>query len=103
MASEFALKAQMDQLHRKLFFHNELSVGVFVGAGSRNEDIETSGTSYALQNMLMRGTSAQSKGEIGEEIESMGAKFDSKTTREVSHMELKVFKNDVSKAVKLLG
>lgn len=37
------------------------SVGVYVGAGSRQDTIETSGTAHALRMMLTRGTSARSK------------------------------------------
>lgn len=32
--------------------HQTASVGVFVGAGSRHEDLETSGTAYLLEKML---------------------------------------------------
>jgi predicted Zn-dependent peptidase len=44
--------------------HQSASVGVFVGAGSRNEDLETSGTAYLLEKMFLRGTSSRSKSEI---------------------------------------
>ncbi len=66
--------------------HQSASVGVFVGAGSRNEDLETSGTAYLLEKMLQRGTTSKSKNEISLEIENMGARFQSKTDREVSSL-----------------
>ena len=83
--------------------HQTASVGVFTKAGSRNEDLETSGTAYLLEKMFLRGTPSRSQNEITEHIENMGARFQSKTDREQSFLQLQVFKNDVGKAVKLLG
>ena len=79
------------------------SVGVFVGAGSRNEDLETSGTAYLLEKMFSRGTTSRTKAEIAQTIENHGARFTANTGREQSSFQLQVFRNDVGKAVKLLG
>lgn len=76
---------------------------MFVGAGSRHEDLETSGSAYLLEKMLFRGTSSKSKTEITESIDSIGAVQSNTTGREVSNFTLKVFKGDVNKAVKILG
>jgi processing peptidase subunit beta len=83
--------------------HQTASVAVFVGAGSRHEDLETSGSAYLLEKMLQRGTTSRNKSEIVETIENMGARFQSQTGRENAHLQLQVFKGDVGKAVKLLG
>jgi len=45
------------------------SVGVYVGAGSRQDTIETSGTANALRMMLTRGSSARSKADFALEVE----------------------------------
>ena len=76
---------------------------MFVKAGSRNETLETSGTAYLLNQMLLRGTTSKSKSQIAEDIENLGAQYSSKTDREVSSFGLKVFKNDAAKGVKILG
>lgn len=83
--------------------HQTASVGVFVGAGSRNENLETSGTAYLLEKMLARGTPSLSRSDISQTIENMGARFQSQTGRETSSLQLQVFRGDVNKAVKLLG
>lgn len=41
-----------------IFIILPFSVKVFVGTGSRHEDLETSGTAYLLEKMLLRGTSS---------------------------------------------
>ena len=65
---------------------------VFVGAGSRHEDLETSGSAYLLEKMFLRGTSGRSKQDLHSEIEQMGGIYSSKTGREQSHVGLRVFK-----------
>jgi processing peptidase subunit beta len=83
--------------------HQTASVGVFVGAGSRHEDLETSGTAYLLEKTLLRGTNSHTRTELGQTIENLGARYQAKTDREQSFHQLQVFKSDVGKAVKLLG
>ena len=63
-------------------------MSVFVGAGSRNEDLESSGSAFLLEKMLLRGTSNKNKTQIASEIEGIGARYDSDTGREVSRLGL---------------
>lgn len=76
---------------------------MFVGTGSRHEDLESSGTAYLLEKMLLRGTSSHSKSDLWESIENLGGHYQARTGREQSSYALKVFKNDTDTAVKLLG
>lgn len=78
-------------------------IGVYVGAGSRNEDLSTTGTSYLLHRMALRGTTNRSKGELAEEIENMGGRYSAHSDREYAQYGLRVFKADAAKAVSLLG
>jgi predicted Zn-dependent peptidase len=78
-------------------------VGVYVNAGSRNEDYETSGANYLLSKMFLRGTTSRSKTQIHQDIENMGAKWWSDAGREISSFSLKVFKQDVAKGLQTLG
>ena len=78
-------------------------IGVYVGAGSRNEELSASGTSYLLQKMLARGTTSLSKTEFSETVASMGATYSGVSEREHTHFGLKVQKGDCGRAVALLG
>ncbi len=78
-------------------------VGVYVGAGSRNENLTTTGTSYLLNQMLPRGTNNRSKTEINDEIAGLGASFNSHADREFNSYGLSVLKSDIGRAVNLLG
>ena len=79
------------------------SVGVYVGAGSRNDTLATSGVSHVLRNMLTRGTTSHSRTDFNNEIQSLGARLHGESGREQTSLGMTVFKNDVPRAVKLLG
>lgn len=79
------------------------AVGVFIKAGSRNETLETNGTAFMLERLLLRGTENRTGSELLADIENMGAEYEARTKREFTSHTMKVFKNDVSKAVELLA
>jgi processing peptidase subunit beta len=107
MESEFALKDYQVKPPSKLIniklINYNYSVGVYVGSGSRNETLQTTGTSYLLEKMTARGTTSRSKTELSEEIENMGARYSSQADREWTKYGLTCFGNDASKAISLLG
>jgi len=79
------------------------AVGVFINAGSRNETLDTSGTAFMLERLLLRGTENRTGSELQNEIETIGATYEARTHREISSHTMKVFKNDISRAVEILG
>jgi len=74
-------------------------VGVYVGAGSRNESLQTTGTSYLLQKMTAKGTNSMSKSEFEGAVENMGAIWTAKSEREYTSYGMQVVKGDSGKAV----
>lgn len=78
-------------------------VGVFVKAGSRYERLDANGSAFMLERLLLRGTENRTGSELVREIENIGAEFESRTRREIASHTIKVFKNDVGKAVEILG
>jgi len=79
------------------------TVGVYFGAGSRQDTLETTGAAHLLRTMLTRGTASRSKAEFAEEVEGMGARYSGDTGREQTHIKLQVMKGDVDRAVSMLG
>jgi predicted Zn-dependent peptidase len=76
---------------------------VYVGSGSRQDTLATSGASHVLRNLLTRGTSSHSHAAFNDEIDSLGARLHGESGREQTSLGLTVFKGDVGRAVKLLG
>ena len=49
------------------------AVGVFIGAGSRNETLETSGAAHFLEHLHFKGTKKRTRVQLEKEVENMGA------------------------------
>jgi len=79
------------------------AVGVFVNAGSRNETLETSGVAHFLEHLHFKGTSKRTRVQLETEIENVGAHLNAYTSREHTLYHMQVFKNDLPRAVDLLG
>jgi predicted Zn-dependent peptidase len=99
MELEFAVKDYQAKLHSKYTFIWSsfllyYSIGVYVGSGSRNETLQTTGTSYLLQKMAIRGTQSRSKTDLAEDIENMGARYSAQSEREFTRYGLQCFSND---------
>lgn len=72
------------------------NVAVYVGAGSRNEYLQTTGTSYLLQQMLSRGTNNRSKHDLTEAINNMGARFEGHSDREFTRLGIQLHRADAA-------
>ena len=58
-----------------------LAVGIFVGAGSINEDAENNGISHFIEHMLFKGTKTRNAYQIADEMESIGANINAFTSK----------------------
>lgn len=78
-------------------------VGVLINAGSRNENLETSGAAYMRERLAVHNTSSSTGKALEDMIKGSGRLYDSGTKREVSYHTMKAFPGDLSRAVNLLG
>ena len=61
---------------------HSVSVGVWINAGSRQEENHLSGTAHFAEHMLFKCTHKRSAKEIAEEIEAVGGQLKAFTNRE---------------------
>lgn len=80
-----------------------VSVGVFVGAGTRDEPEEINGVAHLLEHMAFKGTRRRSALDIAMEIEAVGGHLNAYTTREHTAYYAKVLKEDAALAVDMLA
>ena len=57
------------------------SVGIFVGAGSRNEKPEENGIAHFIEHMLFKGTEKRSAYDLAKEMDSLGANINAYTSK----------------------
>ncbi len=80
-----------------------VSVGVFVGSGSRNEEKSNNGISHFLEHMAFKGTKTRNAKQIAEDFENIGGKINAYTSREKTVYYAKVLKKDAEFAVEFLA
>lgn len=79
------------------------TITVLVKAGSRNETIETSGTANFLTTLNLKGTSNRNRNQLESELAAIGGHITATAGRETTQYTVTVFKDQVSKAVEILG
>jgi predicted Zn-dependent peptidase len=79
------------------------SVGVWVGAGARNEGIEDNGVAHMLEHMAFKGTRRRTARAIAEEIEAVGGHLNAYTSRDQTAYFARTLGEDVPLALDMLG
>lgn len=79
------------------------TLGVWVGAGSRDEKSDEHGISHLLEHMAFKGTKRRSAREIAEAIEAVGGDLNAATSAESTAFYARVLKADVPLALDVLA
>jgi predicted Zn-dependent peptidase len=80
-----------------------VSVGVWVGIGSRDESPTLAGASHFLEHLLFKGTRKRTALDISAQIEAVGGETNAFTTKEYTCYYARVLDNDLPLAVDVLG
>ncbi len=80
-----------------------VSVGAWVGSGTRHETAEVNGIAHLLEHMAFKGTARRSAFDIAEEIEAVGGHLNAYTSRECTAYYARVLAEDAPLAVDLVG
>ena len=80
-----------------------VSVGAWVGVGTRDEAPEVNGISHLLEHMAFKGTERRNAFEIVEEIEAVGGHLNAYTTREYTAYFAKILKGDLALAIDIIA
>ncbi|MBX9773139.1 MAG: insulinase family protein [Xanthobacteraceae bacterium] len=79
------------------------SLGVWVGAGSRDERSDEHGISHLLEHMAFKGTKRRNARQIAEEIEAVGGDLNAATSVESTSYYSRVLRADVPLAIDVLS
>jgi predicted Zn-dependent peptidase len=80
-----------------------VSVGIWVGVGSRDESPALSGVSHFLEHLLFKGTKRRSALDISAQIEAVGGETNAFTTKEYTCYYARVLDADLPLAVDVMG
>jgi predicted Zn-dependent peptidase len=79
------------------------ALGVWIGAGSRDEQTDEHGISHLLEHMAFKGTRRRTARQIAEEIEAVGGDLNAATSVENTAYYARVLKADVPLALDVLS
>jgi len=79
------------------------AVGIWVKAGSRNEDEKNHGISHFIEHLLFKGTEKRTAKQIAQELESVGGSINAFTTKEYTCYYVKVLDEHFDLAVDILA
>ncbi|MDP4585851.1 MAG: insulinase family protein, partial [Microbacteriaceae bacterium] len=80
-----------------------MTIGFWIGAGSRDEDAGTHGSTHFLEHLLFKGTSTRDAFTISETFDAMGAYHNALTAKENTCYLARVRSRDLPEAVRVLG
>ena len=80
-----------------------VALGMWIRAGSRDEEVAEAGVSHFLEHLLFKGTPNFSAIEISETLDGMGAYFNAFTGKEVTNLHARFLDVHLEKAFGLLG
>jgi len=78
------------------------SVGIYYGAGSRDETDALRGISHFIEHMMFKGTKKRTAREIADSIESRGGHLNAFTTKENTCYEARILAEDLPLAMDVL-
>ncbi|HSD91805.1 MAG TPA: pitrilysin family protein [Methyloceanibacter sp.] len=80
-----------------------VSLGIWVGAGSRSEALAEHGVAHFLEHMAFKGTASRSAQDIAEEIEAVGGELNAATGVDSTAYYARVMREDLALALDILS
>jgi predicted Zn-dependent peptidase len=80
-----------------------VSMGAWVGSGSRDEAAEINGISHFVEHMVFKGTTSRSPQQIAREVDTIGGNLDAFTGKEMVCFNIKVLDENVPPALDVLA
>ena len=79
-----------------------VSVGIWVGAGSRDEKHDEQGIAHMLEHMAFKGTETRTAQQIAAEVENVGGYMNAHTSREETAYYIRVLPEHTEMALNIL-
>src|SRR5947199_10446352 len=80
-----------------------VSVGIWIGSGSRRESGDQNGLSHFIEHMLFKGTTSRSAEDIARSVDSIGGNLEAFTAKELRGFNTNVLDEHLPLAVDVLA
>jgi len=79
-----------------------ISLGVWIGTGSRHESMDNHGISHFIEHLIFKGTERRSAQELAEEVDAIGGQINAFTAKEYTCFYMKVLDHYLDFAAEIL-
>ena len=103
MFQKHVLNNGLKLVFEKIPHVKSISIGVWVGTGSRNEVLKNNGVSHFIEHMLFKGTQNRTAKGIAESIDSLGGQLNAFTGKECTCFYAKTLDSHIDIAIEVLA
>jgi len=103
MYQKFTLDNGIRLVCEEIPYVRSVSVGVWIGTGSRNEEQRNNGISHFIEHMMFKGTEKRTAKEIAETIDNVGGQINAFTGKECTCFYTKTLDEHLELAIELLA
>jgi predicted Zn-dependent peptidase len=82
---------------------DSVAVGIWVDAGTRDEEMIHNGAAHMVEHMLFKGTKRRGPQDIAIAVENVGGNINAYTSREVTSYHISLMKDDLPLALDILA
>ena len=79
-----------------------VSLGIWVGTGSRHESAGENGAAHFIEHMLFKGTRSRTAAQLAEEMDAVGGQINAFTTKECTCFYARVLDTHLARAADIL-
>ena len=90
-------------LSESIPYMSSVSIGFFVGTGSRSETLPEQGVSHFIEHLMFKGTEKRSARDIAEEVDDVGGQLNAATDRENTCYYIKVLPEHLGLGLDILS
>lgn len=103
MLKKIILKNGVRVVLENIPYVRSVSLGIWVGAGSRNESVHNNGISHFIEHMFFKGTSKRNAKQIAESIDNIGGQINAFTGKECTCYYTKTLDTHLDVSIDILG
>lgn len=103
MIEKYTLENGVRVIIEKIPTVRSVALGIWVGTGSRHEQVNNNGISHFIEHMLFKGTKTRSAKEIAESFDQIGGHVNAFTSKEYTCYYARVLDEHAPMALDILG
>jgi len=101
--NEIHLDNNLTIVYNRLSHLKSVSLGVWIGSGSRNETADNNGISHFIEHMVFKGTKNRTSKDIASEIDNIGGQINAFTSKDCTCFYTSTLDSDIDIAVDVLS